>query len=552
VNVPGFIRVLRERWLVLLIAMVLGLGGASVVAALIPTTYTAEATLYVTASGSGGTSSEANDGQQLSQQRVKSYVLLVSSPRVMSDVIRRLSLPDSPSSLGSRVTASSATESVLIRVDVVDESPDRAAEIADTVGDAFSELVARIEPPAVGLGRPEVAVQLVQPAVVPSLPSSLGLKVILALGLLVGIVAGVAAALLRDALDTRVKSVDQLRSITRSPNLGSIVKDPTSATRPFPVRDDPFSPRAEAFRQLRTNLRFLDVDRPRKVLVVTSPMVEEGKSTTVLNLAMAMASTEKRVLVIDGDLRRPTIAALLGLEGAVGLTTVLSGMIEPESAIQPWADGTIDVLTSGALPPNPSEMLGSLHMEALLASLRLRYDAILIDSSPLLPVTDTAAVAPVTDGVLLLCRYKRTTQVQIHAAIEVLSSAAAVVLGTALTMVPEPRLGVYGQYSAAESPDSRRASVRVPARTLFGGSPNSSTKRGPEPAPKVVDGQGSAQASHDDEVRVAPRYPAPEAVPVVASGPAPPPPDARPRPHPRSRPGPTPAEQATSAAQASK
>jgi capsular exopolysaccharide synthesis family protein len=214
------------------------------------------------------------------------------------------------------------------------------------------------------------------------------------------------------------------------------------------VHEDAQSPRSEAFRQLRTNLQFVDVDRPRKVILVTSSMPGEGKTTTLLNLAIALASAGTRVLVIDADLRRPKASDLLGLDRTVGLTSVLAGRVRPEQVIQPWGGGVFDVLAGGPLPPNPSELLASNHMHVLLAELRERYDTILIDAPPLLPVTDAAAVAPATDGAILICSFKKTTRSQVESAVQALSAVSAPLLGTVFNMVPSSGPRAYAQYNS--------------------------------------------------------------------------------------------------------
>lgn len=226
--------------------------------------------------------------------------------------------------------------------------------------------------------------------------------------------------------------------------------------RPLTVHEDPQSPRAEAFRGLRTNLQFVDVDHPRKVIVVTSPLPGEGKTTVVCNLAIALGAADSRVLVIEADLRRPRVADLLGLERAAGLTTVLAGGVGFEQAVQPWSGGLFDVLTSGQLPPNPSELLASKQMKALLGELRERYDVVLIDSPPLLAVTDAAALAPATEGAVVVCRFRKTTRDQLRNAVEALHAVSARVLGTVFTMVPSstgPRAYTrYTEYYGVDEP----------------------------------------------------------------------------------------------------
>jgi len=157
-----------------------------------------------------------------------------------------------------------------------------------------------------------VAVRVVQPAPVPTAPSSTGLPVTLTLGLLAGLAVGVGGALARNALDTSVKALEQLREAANAPNLGTIAYDSDVPKRPLTVHEEPQSPRTEAFRQLRTNLQFVDVDNPRKVIVVTSSLPGEGKTTTLCNLAIALASAGSKVLVIEGtcaDPRSPTCSA---------------------------------------------------------------------------------------------------------------------------------------------------------------------------------------------------------------------------------------------------
>lgn len=440
-----YLRVLRERWVVVVVAVLVALLAAGATWFLRPKEYTATVTMYVSAQTADSTQT-AYQGGQLSQQRVTSYVELVSSRRVAEEVVRELGLAVSPSALAGQITASSALDSVLIDISVTDESPQQAAEIANAVGAAMTDLVAELERPVTPGGVPPVAVRVVQDAQPPSTPSSTGLPVTLALGLLAGLGVGIGAALARNSLDTSVKSPEQLREAAGAPNLGTIAFDAAVPKKPLTVHDDPHSPRAEAFRQLRTNLQFVDVDNPRKVIVVTSSLPAEGKTTTIANLAIALAGAGQQVIVIEADLRRPKLANMLGLDRAVGLTGVLSGRVQIEQAVQHWSGG-VDVLASGALPPNPSELLASQQMRAVIDDLRTRYDTVLLDTPPLLPVTDAAAVAPATDGVILVCRFKDTTRDQVQAAAGALEAVSASLLGTVFTMVPATGPRAYAQYN---------------------------------------------------------------------------------------------------------
>lgn len=456
VKIDDFLRALRVGWLLILVATFGGALAGLGLSYLLPTKYAATVSMYVSASMSASPNGGAYEGAQLSQNRIKSYLVLMSSHRVLDDVAQRLQLTESAESLASRISSSSPSDSVIINVSVFDRSPEGARAIANTVGAVFPDLVRQIEPKVSG-NVPAVSVTVVDPAAIPMTPSSIGRPVLVAIGLLAGLVLGCLIALLRSAYDTSVRSIDELRELTSLPNLGSVAGNPDAEAAQLIVRDDPRSPRAEAFRHLRTNLQFLNVDEQRKVLVMTSSIAGEGKTTAILNLATAAASTGAKVLVIDGDLRCPTVSERLGLERAAGLTTVLAGRFPAGRVVQHWAGGSFDVLASGPIPPNPSELLSSRHMRAIIQDFRRWYDLVLIDSPPLLPVTDAAVVAPATDGVVLVCQLNRVKNYHVTAALDALRSVAATVLGTVATMVPlsrkEQAYGYYGRPSPTVTTD---------------------------------------------------------------------------------------------------
>jgi capsular exopolysaccharide synthesis family protein len=190
------------------------------------------------------------------------------------------------------------------------------------------------------------------------------------------------------------------------------------------------------------------VDNPAKVLAVTSAVADEGKSTTAVNLAAAFAEIGSRVLLIEGDLRRPRIAHFLGIEGAAGLSNVLAGQVEFDDVVQRWGDRSLFVLPSGALPPNPSELLGSAAMSALIAEQRRRFDMIVIDTPPLLPVTDAAVVAVKVDGTIMVVRSGGTTGAEVTRAVAALRTVDARLLGCVLTMHPVADTGSTYYYAS--------------------------------------------------------------------------------------------------------
>jgi capsular exopolysaccharide synthesis family protein len=448
-----YLRVFRGRWITVLIAIFLGIGGAAAIYAVKKPDYTAYLQMYVSARPVDDVQ-VAFDGAQLSEQRIKSYTKLATSPRVTNEVVRKLNLPMTQGELASRMKAASDVDAVIIDLSVTDNSPERATNIANTAAEVLAEVVDELERPGSSTGVAPVAMRTVEPATVPMEASSTGLSQLLVLGMFVGLALGVGAALVRDALDTSISTLSQLSETTGAPNLGCVGYDGQARKRPLIVHDDPSSPPSEALRQLRTNLQFIDVDNPHKVVVVTSSVPGEGKTTTLVNLAITLASAGSRVLVVEGDLRRPRAAELLGLPRRVGLSNVLVGRVAPHHAIQPWGGGRFDVLASGPLPPNPSELLASRQMQALLNELRSRYDVVLLDTPPLLPVTDAAAVAAATDGVVFVCRYRETKRPQVATAVEALHAVGAPVLGTVFTMLPSSRMPTFaasGFYPSQET-----------------------------------------------------------------------------------------------------
>ncbi len=486
-TVLEYLRVVRERWKVIVLAVLLGLVAALAVFLVRPPEYTAQTSLYVSAQV-GDDPQQAYQGAQLSEQRVTSYTELVTGDRVISEAIRRLGLREKPETLAARVTATSAQDSVIINISATDISPSQAAAIANTLGTVTTEVVAELERPAAPNGVPAVAVRIVQPAQTPDEPSSTGLAVILALGLLGGLGVGVGVALLRNSLDTSIRTTEDLAAASGAPNLGAIAFDPKVRRYPLTVQDDPQSPRAEAFRQLRTNLQFLDVDHARKVVLVTSSIPGEGKTTTVANLAIALASTSSRVLVIEADLRRPKLSELLGLDRQIGLTRVLAGRVSLSKAIQTWGGGSFDVLSTGPTPPNPSELLASNQMRMVLDEARGNYDVVLVDTPPLLPVTDAAAIAPATDGAVLVCRFQETTRSQLEAAARALRAVSVEPLGTIFTMVPDSGPLAYAAYKSYYSSEvatahtAESAVPRVTDRTRPNGQGHPTSGRSPTPS----------------------------------------------------------------------
>jgi len=448
VDIRDYALVLRKRWRLIVLCTLLAVAASLIATLAMTPKYQASAQLFVsTSTGLESNVSGLSAGGQFAQQRVKSYANIVDSPPVTDAVIEELQLSTSSRQLAESIEATAPLDTVLITVDVTNVDPRQAQRIANSVAEQFTRVASDLETPE-GQQSSPVKVSVVRTADLPEAPVSPRTKLNIALGLLVGLAVGVGAAVLRETLDTSLKGAEEIQQALDLPTLGLIAYDPDAEKRPLIVHVDPQSVRAEAFRQLRTNLQFVDVDRKPRSIVVTSSVPSEGKSTTTCNLAIALTQAGLRVILVEADLRRPRLAGYLGLEGAVGLTDALVGRADLDDLLQSWGDGNLQVLASGPTPPNPSELLGSEQMGELLEDLESRCDLVLLDAPPLLPVTDAAVLTAHASGAIVVIRSGRTTREQATRAVEILRGVDAHVYGAVINMVPTkgPGADKYGYY----------------------------------------------------------------------------------------------------------
>jgi capsular exopolysaccharide synthesis family protein len=319
--------------------------------------------------------------------------------------------------------------------------------------------------------------QLVTPASEPTSPIKPRPKRTAVFALAVGLLFGVGIAFLFDHLDDSIKTKDDLERLLPSlPILGLIPVVPNWRDRKesrLASRDDPSSAAAEAYRSLRTSIQFLSLASPVKIVQLTSANAAEGKTTTLANLAVALARAGQRVIVCCCDLRRPRLHEFFGLSNGVGFTSVLLGEVPLSAALQrvPGEDNLL-LLASGPLPPDPSELLASERAAELIDSLRRQADVILVDTPPVLPVTDAAVLSARADATLIVVTPNVTTRKQISRAVEVLTQVDAPVVGTVLNGVaPEHGYGYsYRYYREDERPaqTGRRSAPRPAASPMVG------------------------------------------------------------------------------------
>jgi capsular exopolysaccharide synthesis family protein len=281
---------------------------------------------------------------------------------------------------------------------------------------------------------------IISHAAVPALPSYPQKTVLMLLSVLTSFLVGVLAALLCENLDVAIRSMDQVRSHLKINPLGMVpalgsVRRATGSRPEHEVIDRPLSAYAEAIRSIHTNLMLSDVDQRPRVVLVTSALPGEGKSTMAMSLAQMVAASGQRVIVIDGDLRRPAIHRLAGVSQKPGLVEWLLDRAALENVIYPTGPGGVDVIPAGAQPELPPNLLSSDRFKHLLRGLMERYDMVILDSAPVLAVSDTRVLATLAEKTLFVVRWASTSHKVAASALRQLLEAGAQVAGVALTAV---------------------------------------------------------------------------------------------------------------------
>lgn len=463
-DIRDYLRIFRRNWILISAITLTGLIVGGGVAVLTTPTYTSQTQLFVAIQSSGSVQ-ELQQGNTFGQARVQSYVKTVDSPVVLQPAIDTLGLNKTAEELARDVTATTDLNTVLINIEVNDSSPVQAAAIAEAIANSLIKVVDTLEKPEVG-GTSPVNLSIIMPATAPTDPSAPNTKLSLLVGLMAGLAIGVGAAVLRTTMDNRIRGEADLRRVTTAPLLGGISFDQDASRKPLLTQAAPQSPRAESFRQLRTNLQFANVTGQARSVLVTSSLPGEGKSTTATNLAIALAQAGQTVCLIDADLRRPMVNDYLGLDRNAGLTTALIGSADVNDLLQHWGDDNLYVLTSGQIPPNPSELLGSAEMKHLIDRLEQAFDTVIVDAPPLLPVTDAAVLSQSVGGVVVVVGSNKLRQQDLEKSLSALEMVGSNILGIVLNMLPikGPDAYAYSYYSHDDQQRSSSAAKEIPAK----------------------------------------------------------------------------------------
>lgn len=509
-GVSALLSTLRRRWSVVALLAVAGLAVGLAHSALTTPRYEATATVLFSLRR-GETVSELAQGSTYTLGLVQSYASVATMPVVLDPVIARLGLDVSPTALGRDVTARAPLGTVLLEITANRPTPAEAADVANAVAQQLNTTATQLASGSQGSGA--ITITVTEAASPPSSPSSPRPTLDAAAGLAAGLLVGVLGALAGSLLSGRVDGREALARVTEVPMVGAVPREPRRRRRTLPGATHALRLGDEAYRALRTNLEFLRSGAGGcQVVVVTSALPGEGRTTTAVNLAVAVAEAGQRVLLVDADLRRPGVAPAMGLEGGVGLSTVLAGQASLADVVQVWGAAGLRVLAAGEVPPNPSEMLSSPTMVRLLAAVRGDHDVVVLDTAPTLPVTDAALLGARTDGTLLVVDARRTGARTLEEAITRLTTAGAPVLGVVLNRTSRARDDGYGR--------GRSRWSGPPVRVERDGAASPQPPGVPLPEREHHVGL-EADDRQDDHQRGGSRR-APAASPVVEEAPAPP------------------------------
>jgi len=431
-----------------------------------PKLYQSDAQLFVSTPANALDISALATGSSFSQQRVKSYAQLISSPLTLKPVIEKLKLGVTPEQLSGQISAVAPLDTVLISFSVKDKNSEKAALIANAIAEQFALVAQDLEMNNSDSGGP-VKVSTVRNATSNPNPISPNIMLFNLMGILIGFVLGFSIAGLRQLLDTTVKNSDDLSEITL---LAAIGFDEAALEKPLITKLGRYAARTEAFRTLRTNLKYIVPSIPSKVVAITSALPNEGKSTTAINLAISFSQGGNLVALIEADMRRPKLSNYLeissdfkgGLSNIISSTKKVSPSLLKENSTS-YKESKLQFIPAGKIPSNPSELLGSDRFDQLITLLRKRFDYVIIDCPPLLPVADAAIISARVDGVVLLVHAGKTRKNELLGARAAIESVGGSILGVVLNKIPANAIGykysyLYGyakQYGNSYQPTSQ-------------------------------------------------------------------------------------------------
>lgn len=408
-SIADLLQIVRKHLASAIISFVVVFAAVAAVTFIMPPKYTATAEVFATYAGQSGETQTTNDmssGANYLNTQITTYPELVKTEAVLQPVIKDLGLDMTTTDLAGVVTATNPPNTFMVDISAEVGDPQQAADIANSVAKNLADQISSdlYNNSSSSNGSP-IKLTVVQKAQTPTSQSSPNIPLYLAVGLIFGIIVGVGVALLRDILNTKVDSTDDVRELTHASSLGTVPQATIlNDSRPVVVAQ-PAGSEAEEFRRIRTNLSFLTTTATQghgRLLVITSTDPSEGKTTVSSNVAVALAEEGKSVLLIDADLRHPSVAHKLGIEGHVGLSHVLSRQASPADVIQKYWKPNLHIMPAGKRPANASILLNSDLMKEMVERALTQYDYVIIDTAPLSVASEATVFGRMAGGLVLV------------------------------------------------------------------------------------------------------------------------------------------------------
>lgn len=403
---------------------------------IIDPSYTAHVQMYVDPNESTGAGNlnELNYAQKI----ISTYINFLKTNQFYEKVIKSSGLNYSANELKEITTIQSVDNTEIFEISVTTNNPELSYLLVKTMQEIAPDFIRNIKDTS--------QINIVDPVILPDKPSGPNVLLNTMVGGILGMLLSILASIAWDAFNIKIKGRDELARRYSIPVLGNIpyYKNPEKTVfdyipfmkkqarqlqQKMGIEEDKRFDVNEAFQELKTNIRFTLFNPGCKKLIITSPLPEEGKSTTSANLAIKLAQAGERVLLLDCDLRKGRVGSYFNLRSRPGMSDVLSGLLSESEVIQNTNYETLKVITMGSIPPNPAELISSTQMEGFLKRVELNYDYIIIDSPPVNVVSDILGIAKLVDGVAIVVREGVTSHPSVTDALEKFKLTDAVILG---------------------------------------------------------------------------------------------------------------------------
>lgn len=429
VELMEYVAVLRRRWFVIVIVALVGAAAGLGAARTTQPLYRSTTTSFVSLT-QGGSVAELVQGTTYTQNLVQSFTRLATMPAVLDPVIDELDLGMSARSLARVVTATTPLDTMFVEITAVSPDPSVATATADAVAASLARQVTEITPGSAE--KPVVRLTVVAPAADARVPFTPNTRRTVLLGGAAGVALGILGVLALSLLDTRVRRTADLPARSDAVVLGIVPRDRDARRWRPAIVAGPDGHVAESYRRVQTNLQFISAASQVRSFVISSSVAGEGRTTVAMNVAAALAEKGSRVLLVDADLRGPSLAEHTGTDPHQGLTTILLGAAELRDVVHHWGPEGLDIVVAGGTPPNPAQLIDSAAMQSFLTDALATYDAVILDAPPLLPFTDAAVLARHTDGLVMVVGASYVRRTQVAAAMMMLDTIDATCLGIVL------------------------------------------------------------------------------------------------------------------------